>query len=109
MHPRFKSASLTLFSTAVLVLAWIVAGQSLHSARPAAVATDNWAYYGHDAGGMRFSPLTQINRKNVASLKVAWTFHTGDISDGSGGRKRRRQVSRKTLDPLSALPSPEKY
>jgi quinoprotein glucose dehydrogenase len=49
---------------------------------------DDWPVYGHDAGGMRFSPLTQITRENVAQLKVAWTFHTGDISDGSGGRKR---------------------
>jgi quinoprotein glucose dehydrogenase len=37
---------------------------------------------------MRYSPLTQINRENVAQLKVAWAFHTGDISDGSGGRRR---------------------
>ena len=37
---------------------------------------------------MRYSPLAQINRENVATLKVAWTFHVGDISDGSGGKKR---------------------
>jgi quinoprotein glucose dehydrogenase len=49
---------------------------------------DDWPVYGHDSGGMRYSPLTQITRENVAQLKVAWTFHTGDISDGSGGRKR---------------------
>jgi quinoprotein glucose dehydrogenase len=51
-------------------------------------ATDGWAYYGHDAGGTRYSSLAQINRENVAKLKVAWVFHTGDISDGSGGKKR---------------------
>src|SRR5580698_4644778 len=51
-------------------------------------ATDGWAYYGHDAGGTRYSSLAQINRENVAKLKVAWVFHTGDISDGTGGRKR---------------------
>jgi quinoprotein glucose dehydrogenase len=51
-------------------------------------AKDDWAYYGHDAGGTRYSPLTQINRQNVAQLKVAWVFHTEDISDGSGGKKR---------------------
>src|ERR1700694_6208297 len=49
---------------------------------------DDWPYYGRDAGGMRYSPLAQINRGNVATLKVAWTFHVGDISDGSGGKKR---------------------
>src|ERR1700676_5139346 len=51
-------------------------------------SSDDWPYYGHDAGGMRYSPLAQINRGNVATLKVAWTFHVGDISDGSGGKKR---------------------
>jgi quinoprotein glucose dehydrogenase len=49
---------------------------------------DDWPYYGHDAGGMRYSPLVQINRENVTQLNVAWTFHTGDISDGRGHRKR---------------------
>ena len=53
-----------------------------------ATAQNDWAYYGHDAGGTRYSPLTQINRQNVTQLKVAWVFHTGDISDGSGGKKR---------------------
>jgi quinoprotein glucose dehydrogenase len=51
-------------------------------------SADDWPYYGHDAGGMRYSPLAQINRGNVATLKVAWTFHVGDISDGSGHKKR---------------------
>jgi len=50
--------------------------------------TDGWPYYGHDAGGMRYSPLAQINRENVATLKVAWTFHVGNISDGGSGKKR---------------------
>jgi quinoprotein glucose dehydrogenase len=50
-----------------------------------AFAADQWSAYGHDEGGQRFSPLTQINRSNVGSLKVAWTFHTGDIADGSKG------------------------
>ena len=48
----------------------------------------DWPHYGNDEGGMRHSALTQINRENVAQLKVAWTFHTGDISDGSGDRRR---------------------
>src|SRR5215469_8984607 len=55
---------------------------------PPDTSADSWPYYGHDAGGMRYSPLTQINRDNVSTLKVAWTFHTGDISEASGRRKR---------------------
>src|SRR5215467_8033995 len=46
----------------------------------------DWPYYGGDPGGSRYSPLAQINRTNVAQLKVAWEYHTGDVSDGSGGR-----------------------
>jgi quinoprotein glucose dehydrogenase len=51
-------------------------------------SADGWAAYGHDAGGTRYSPLTQINRDNVAKLQLAWTFHVEDLSDGSDGRKR---------------------
>lgn len=40
--------------------------------------SDDWPHYGNDAGGSRFSPLTQINRGNVAQLQLAWSFHTGD-------------------------------
>ncbi len=41
-----------------------------------------WRYWGGDAGGQKYSKLKQIDRGNVARLKPAWTFHTGEISDG---------------------------
>lgn len=41
-----------------------------------------WTHYGADAGGTRYSPLSQVNRGNVGQLKVAWLRRTGDISDG---------------------------
>lgn len=56
--------------------------------QPEVPIPSEWPNYGNDPGGMRYSPLDQINRGNVDKLKVAWTFHTGDISDGSAGRKR---------------------
>jgi len=43
----------------------------------------DWTYYGGDPGGSRYSPLTLINKLNIGNLKVAWTYHTHDISDGS--------------------------
>jgi len=42
-----------------------------------------WLHYGGDAGGSKYSPLDQINRNNITQLKVAWTFNTGDLSDGT--------------------------
>ncbi|MFN7946857.1 MAG: pyrroloquinoline quinone-dependent dehydrogenase [Blastocatellia bacterium] len=47
----------------------------------------NWASYGRDAGGSRWSPLTQIHRNNVGQLKVAWTYHTGEAESASPLRK----------------------
>ncbi len=39
---------------------------------------DEWPTYGNDPGGTRYSALTQIDRANVASLRVAWTYRTGE-------------------------------
>ena len=38
-------------------------------------AAKEWRTYGHDAGGMRFSPLDQITPENVNGLKIAWVYH----------------------------------
>ncbi len=43
-----------------------------------------WLSYGGDAGGQRYSTLDDITRDNVGCLTVAWTYHTGDVSDGKG-------------------------
>ena len=78
-----------LFLVGILALGCAaVPGAISQSSHVASGPVGDWPYYGHDAGGMRYSPLTQISRENVAALKVAWTFHVDDISDGSGGKKR---------------------
>jgi quinoprotein glucose dehydrogenase len=63
-------------------------GTPLSAAEPTRGGIANWPYYGGDAGGSRYSPLTQIDKSNVAELKVAWEYHTGDISDGSDNRRK---------------------
>lgn len=37
-----------------------------------------WGAYGRDAQGTRYSPLSEIDRGNVARLTVAWTYRTGE-------------------------------
>ena len=44
-------------------------------ATAATAAGTDWPVSGHDAGGQRYSPLTQINKSNVANLQIAWTYH----------------------------------
>ncbi|WP_446744460.1 pyrroloquinoline quinone-dependent dehydrogenase [Silvibacterium acidisoli] len=69
------------------VFVWIAINIGPHSQAEVGSESD-WPNYGNDPGGMRHSSLSQINRENVEKLKVAWVFHTGDISNGENGRKR---------------------
>ena len=43
-----------------------------------ASAFADWPHYGGGPDQTRYSTLTQITPANVASLKVAWTYDTGD-------------------------------
>ena len=63
-------------------------GVPLSAAEPTDGGIADWTYYGGDPGGSRYSPLTQINKSNVAELKAAWEYHTGDVSDGSDNRRK---------------------
>lgn len=47
-----------------------------------------WPHFGGDRGGMRYSPATQISKQNVGDLELAWTYHSGDVSDGRDGTSK---------------------
>ena len=72
----------------IIALALVCIGFTAMMSSPPGSSSDDWPAYGHDLGGMRYSPLAQVNRENVSRLKVAWVFHTGDISDGKGQQRR---------------------
>lgn len=57
-------------------------------AMSANAVADEWPVYGRDLQSTRYSPLTQITPQNVARLRRAWTFHTGDLSYGAAGTPR---------------------
>jgi quinoprotein glucose dehydrogenase len=81
---------LTVAASLVIACASLVAlGQ------PGATESKEWPTYGHDPGGMRYSPLKRITPANVSNLKVAWTYHlkpvdyvapAGGRGGGGGGR-----------------------
>ncbi|MGO4618467.1 glucose/quinate/shikimate family membrane-bound PQQ-dependent dehydrogenase [Ensifer sp. 2YAB10] len=43
------------------------------------VPPGEWHQYGRSSFGQRYSPLDQITPDNVANLKVAWQYQTGDV------------------------------
>jgi quinoprotein glucose dehydrogenase len=65
---------------------------------------NEWAYYGRDAGGARFSPLTRIDRTNVARLKPAWTYHTAEIPED--GRSRSFEATPLVIGGVMYLVTP---
>ena len=48
----------------------------------------DWPAYGHDPSAQRYSPLTQINTKNVSRLKLAWQYgiDSGAIDNSPANR-----------------------
>ncbi len=46
---------------------------------------DEWAQPNLNFSATRYSPLTQINNKNVKKLRVAWSFSTGVLRGHEGG------------------------
>src|SRR3989441_12168658 len=48
-------------------------------AAPAPPPPRDWPVTGGDPGNTRYSPLTQIDRPNVARLRLAWTYPSGDV------------------------------
>ncbi|MCC7414396.1 MAG: pyrroloquinoline quinone-dependent dehydrogenase [Gammaproteobacteria bacterium] len=43
------------------------------------VTAQEWGYYGATQEGLRYSPLTEINRNTVGDLDVAWVYRTGEL------------------------------
>ncbi|MBF7690223.1 glucose/quinate/shikimate family membrane-bound PQQ-dependent dehydrogenase [Acinetobacter pollinis] len=57
------------------------------------VADSDWPAYGRTQDGQRYSPLTQINDKNVQNLKEAWVFRTGDLKTANDPGEITNQVT----------------
>jgi quinoprotein glucose dehydrogenase len=62
----------------ILAAAGFAAALLATAQTPPSQTVGEWPAWGNDPGGQRFSPLATIDRGNVQSLEVAWTFRTGD-------------------------------
>ncbi|HUB81350.1 MAG TPA: pyrroloquinoline quinone-dependent dehydrogenase [Bryobacteraceae bacterium] len=72
----------------------------------AAQSAKEWPTYGHDPGGMRFSPLTAINPGNVARLKVAWVYHMRPADSPAGSRFLPSEATPLVVDGVMYLSTP---
>jgi quinoprotein glucose dehydrogenase len=76
LHEVFFSGAPGTSSALILVLCLLL-NLSAVAASDSKKRDGDWPAYGRDPGGSRYSPLNQINRDNVKTLKVAWTYRTG--------------------------------
>ena len=79
--------TISRFLTPMLLGAACVAAQSqgLSQADIVKPKPDSWPTYNGDYSGRRYSPLTQIDTKNVHTLSLAWATRFG-AGGGGGGR-----------------------
>src|SRR5581483_6211573 len=71
-------------ATATVLVAGFLAAQGLDPRvllKPSGAA---WPTYNGDYSGKRFSPLTQINEKNVGSLTMAWFYRITSVGAQRG-------------------------
>ena len=85
---RYRGAFLGALAVSLVAFGvWIWQANRIETAPMLAVqgsdGSGEWPHYGNVLGGTRFSALTQINQKNVADLKPAWTYRTG-VMAGAG-------------------------
>jgi quinoprotein glucose dehydrogenase len=92
MQHRLRSAidrqTLIALSLAVLLMLprGIRAADEGAASPDSSVFVTEWPAYARDPGGMRHSPLRQINRRNVRGLKVGWAFRTGELATYEGAQ-----------------------
>jgi quinoprotein glucose dehydrogenase len=84
---------------ALVGVAWVLAA----AGEP---APDEWPAYGRDAGGMRYSPLADIDRTNVGRLGVAWTFRTGHLGIRTANDDPRFETTPIVVDGTLFLTTP---
>src|SRR5580700_2981651 len=66
----------------------------------------DWPMYNRDPAGTRFSPLTQINTKNVGKLLKAWSYPLRSASSGRGApRASGSEATPIVVDGVMYLPA----
>lgn len=77
LKPRTRVHS-SIFLSSILFFA-------AHCSQKGKSGNEDWASYGGNKKGNRYSTLTQIDSSNVKNLKIAWAYDTGENKDSTRG------------------------
>jgi quinoprotein glucose dehydrogenase len=67
-----------MMNSYLLVLLLVLSGGVTLRAQSPAGGNRDWSVYNGGADSTHYSPLAQINRKNVSQLQLAWTYDAAD-------------------------------
>lgn len=88
----WKRAALVVIAVALLAL-FLMRPSGDFTLGPMAQRDQDWAVHSGETTGSRYSPLAQITPENVAHLRVAWTYHTGEMTRRGGDAFKRTKDS----------------
>src|SRR5687768_10267799 len=74
----------------------VLATSSTHAADARDTSKGEWPFYAGDIYATKYSPLAQIDAKNVGSLQIAWTWDSADDALLASGATRERAGSFKS-------------
>src|SRR5579872_6021925 len=75
----------SFYAATVSAVALCAGSAALGAAPVRGPGPGDWYNVGGDAGGSKFSALTQITPANVGQLQKAWSYDTGDRAGGFRG------------------------
>jgi quinoprotein glucose dehydrogenase len=78
-----RAAKATLAAAAALLTTGVIQPLPAQS-RAGKRADGDWPTFNRDLAATRYSPLTQINTRNVARLKLAWSYRPGEKGGSAG-------------------------
>ena len=106
MAPKLKRFTQWFGGGGVIALmAWLASAQQPAAPKVTADALVNaagngaeWLSYGHDySGDAHFSPLNQVNTKNVRRLSVVWSLHHRTLPQAARWRRDAAHAERSSL------------
>jgi quinoprotein glucose dehydrogenase len=117
---RLALAGSIALSGAIALLAFFIPSHDLSGALPErsadaayaaapSLSAGQWIAYGGTQAGQRYSPLNQITRDNVKQLKVAWTYHTGDVRGPNDPGETTYEVTPLKVDDTVYLCTPHDF
>jgi quinoprotein glucose dehydrogenase len=98
-----------VFLIAAGALLFLPAGISTAQKNASRSADADWPMFNRDLAGTRFSPLTQINTTNVATLKQTWTYklrpHDGKPLTGQSPSELFQEITPIVVNGVMYMPA----